>query len=192
MEIDSGCVIKRTTHVQVIRQDLFADLRLKVRTYTARDATLECHHKVRAGQGRLTIECPKCWIRAPFFFLKILFFFPFSPQSPPVHSCIFFVVGPSSCGMWDAASAWFDEQCHLRAQDSNQRNTVPPAAECVNSTTQPWGLPRIRAPYTSLTKYRSCPSAGAEGEVTCTMEKKNYRVRKHMRSFNSVFFLKCH
>ena len=54
-----------------------------------------------------------------FFFFKDLIF-PFSPQSPPVHSCIFFVVGPSSCGMWDAASAWFDEQCHVRAQDSNQ------------------------------------------------------------------------
>src|SRR3712207_7034367 len=47
----------------------------------------------------------------------------------PVHSCLFFVVGPSSCGMWDAASAWFGEQCHVRAQDSNQRNTGPPAAE---------------------------------------------------------------
>ena len=32
-------------------------------------------------------------------------FSPFSPQNPPVHSCVFFVVGPSSCGMWDTASA---------------------------------------------------------------------------------------
>ena len=55
-----------------------------------------------------------------FFFFKRFYFFPFSPQSPPVHSCIFFVVGPSSCGMWDAASAWSDEQCHVRAQDWNQ------------------------------------------------------------------------
>src|SRR3712207_5885852 len=76
------------------------------------------------------------------FFFKILFF-PFSPQSPPVHSCIFFVVGPSSCGTWDAASAWFDEQCHVRAQDSNQRNTGPPAAECGNLTTQPRGQPPL-------------------------------------------------
>ena len=75
-----------------------------------------------------------------FFFLKILLF-PFSPQSPPVHSCIFFVVGSSSCGMWDAASAWFDEQCHVRAQDSNQRNTGPPAAERVNLTARPRGQP---------------------------------------------------
>uniref|UniRef100_A0A9L0SM36 Translation machinery-associated protein 16 n=1 Tax=Equus caballus TaxID=9796 RepID=A0A9L0SM36_HORSE len=59
--------------------------------------------------------------------------------SPPVHSCIFFVVGPSSCGMWDAASEWYDERCHVRAQDSNQRNTGPPAAECMNLTTRPRG-----------------------------------------------------
>ncbi|XP_070123438.1 uncharacterized protein [Equus caballus] len=59
----------------------------------------------------------------------------------PVHSCIFFVVGPSSCGVWDAASAWFDEQCHVHAQDSNQRNTGPPAAERVDPTTRPRGQP---------------------------------------------------
>uniref|UniRef100_A0A9L0RMG5 NADP-retinol dehydrogenase n=1 Tax=Equus caballus TaxID=9796 RepID=A0A9L0RMG5_HORSE len=39
--------------------------------------------------------------------------------SPQVHSCTFLAVGPSSCGMWDATSAWLDEQCHVRAQDSN-------------------------------------------------------------------------
>src|SRR3712207_1540984 len=77
-----------------------------------------------------------------FFFLKILFF-PFSPQSPPVHSCIFFVVGPSSCSMWDAASAWLNEQCHVRAQDSNQRNTGPPAAERTDLTTRPRGQPHL-------------------------------------------------
>ena len=78
-----------------------------------------------------------------FFFFKIFFFyfFPFSPQSPQVHSCIFFIVGPSSCGMWDAASAWLNEQCHVRAQDSNQQNTGLPAAERVDLTTQPQGQP---------------------------------------------------
>ena len=50
-------------------------------------------------------------------------------------------MGPSSCGMWDAASAWFDEQCHVRAQDSNQRDTGPPAAERANLTTRPRGQP---------------------------------------------------
>ena len=78
-----------------------------------------------------------------FFFFLRFYFFPFSPQSPPVHSCIFFVVGPSSCGMRDTASAWFDEQCHVRAQDSKQRNTGPPAAECANLTTRPRGRPLI-------------------------------------------------
>ena len=75
-----------------------------------------------------------------FFILKILFF-PFLPKAPPVYSCIFFLVGPSSCGTWDAASAWLDEQCHVRAQDSNQRNTGPPAAECKNLSTRPHGQP---------------------------------------------------
>ena len=51
------------------------------------------------------------------FFL--FYFFPFFPQSTSAHSCTFFVVGPSSCDMWDAASGWFDEQCHVCAQDSN-------------------------------------------------------------------------
>ena len=55
-----------------------------------------------------------------FFFFN--FIFPFSPQSPLVHSCVFLVVGPSSCGMWDTASAWLDEQCHVRGQDPNRRN----------------------------------------------------------------------
>ena len=36
---------------------------------------------------------------------------------------------------------WFDEQCHVRAQDSNQQNTGPPAAEGANLTTRPRGQP---------------------------------------------------
>uniref|UniRef100_F6Y548 Leucine rich repeat containing 75A n=1 Tax=Equus caballus TaxID=9796 RepID=F6Y548_HORSE len=44
--------------------------------------------------------------------------------------------------MWDAASAWPDEPCHIHAQDLNQRNTGPPAAEWANLTTRPWGLPQ--------------------------------------------------
>ena len=77
-------------------------------------------------------------------FLKILFYFLFLPKAPaPVHGCIFFVVGLSSCGMWDAASAWSDEQCHVRAQDLNQQNTGPPAAERANLTTRPQGQPSV-------------------------------------------------
>ena len=52
-----------------------------------------------------------------FFFSR----FYFSPKAP-----WYIVVGPSSCGMWDAASAWPDEQCHVRAQDSNRRTPGPP------------------------------------------------------------------
>ena len=85
-----------------------------------------------------------------FFFLRFFLFFPFSPQSPPVHSCVFFVVGSSSCGVWDAASAWSDERCHVRAQDSNQRNTGPPAAERANLTTRPRGQP-----LTSISKRKN-------------------------------------
>ena len=61
------------------------------------------------------------------FFFKILFFL-FLPKAPwyiVVHM-YFFVVGPSSCGMWDAASAWPNEQCHVRTQDPNWRNPGPP------------------------------------------------------------------
>ena len=43
--------------------------------------------------------------------------------------------------MWDAASAWPDEWSHVRTQDSNQRNTGPPAAELANLTTRPRGQP---------------------------------------------------
>ena len=59
-----------------------------------------------------------------FFFFKDFIFFLFSPQSPPVHSCMFFVVGPSSCGMWDAASAWFDEQCAMSAPRIRTNETL--------------------------------------------------------------------
>ena len=59
-------------------------------------------------------------------------------------------MGPSSCGMWDAASAWLDEQCHVRAQDSNQQNTGPPAVERKNLTTRPPGQPLFPVIITSV------------------------------------------
>ena len=87
-------------------------------------------------------QLPSGFVWRFFFFFKILFF-PFSPQKPLVHSCIFLVVGSSSCGMWDAASAWFDEQCHVRAQDSNWWNPGPPAVERANLITRPRGQPLV-------------------------------------------------
>ena len=46
---------------------------------------------------------------------SFLLFLPKSLQ----YIVVYIVVGPSSCGMWDAASAWPNEQCHISAQDPN-------------------------------------------------------------------------
>ena len=85
-----------------------------------------------------------------FFFLKIgtwansccqsffLFFLLYLPQSPCTQLYIL-VAGPPSCGLlWDAASTWADERCHVCAQDANPG---PPAAERKNLTTQPRSRP---------------------------------------------------
>ena len=51
---------------------------------------------------------PQCTLNLYFSYYKKFFkilFFPFSPQSSPVHSCIFFVVGPSSCSSSHAVAA---------------------------------------------------------------------------------------
>ena len=89
-----------------------------------------------------------CWKRESFFFPKILLF-PFSPQSPPVHSCTFSFAGSSSCGTRDAASAWSDEQCHVREQCPGPEPTKHWAAcsgacELNHSAMGPWGQPHGR------------------------------------------------
>ena len=66
----------------------------------------------------------------------LIFYFSFFSQSPPVHSCVFLLVGHSICGMWDAASAWPDERCHVCAQDSNWWN---PGLLKRSAWTQPLG-----------------------------------------------------
>ena len=59
-------------------------------------------------------------------FFNILFFL-FLPKAPQyVVGYIFLVVGPSSWGVWDAASVWLDEWCHVPAQDPNPWNPGPP------------------------------------------------------------------
>ena len=73
----------------------------------------------------MLLEAASCVFRKIYVFESVFSFFkdyifPFSPQSPPVHGWVFLVVGPSSCGMWDAPSAWPDERCHVRAQDPTQ------------------------------------------------------------------------
>src|SRR3712207_7326520 len=56
--------------------------------------------------------------------------------------------------LFRSASAWFDEQCRVRAQDSNQRNTGPPAAEHANLTTRPRGQPPRSEEHTSELQSR--------------------------------------
>ena len=73
----------------------------------------------------------------------------FSPKPPSTQLCIL-VVGPSSSAMWDTASAWLDEWCH-----------IPAEAECVNFTTWPWGqLPaQFLKLHTALNSKHSPPLA---------------------------------
>ena len=54
------------------------------------------------------------------------FFLSFFSSNPPGTQLFILVAGPSSCGMWNAASAWPDEQCHVCTQDLNQQNLGPP------------------------------------------------------------------
>ena len=117
------------------------------------------HTWLRENQapGQPWMPHPPCFLWASalsrngsFFKKKRFYFFPLSPQSPLVHICTFFIVGPSSCGMWDAASAWFDEQCHFHARDSKKQNTGPPGAERANLTTRPRGQPLEMALFCPL------------------------------------------
>ena len=63
--------------------------------------------------------------------------------------------------MWDTASAWFDEQCHVHAQDANQRITGPPAAERANLTTLPRGQPLSESFLMWGKNKKSVPFLGA-------------------------------
>ena len=67
-----------------------------------------------------------------FFFFPFCFFSP----NPPSTQLYILAVGPSGYGMWDAASVWPDEWCHVRTQDPNQRNPGPPKQ---SGRTQPLG-----------------------------------------------------
>ena len=73
------------------------------------------------------------------FFLRFYFFF-FSPKP---SSCIFLVVGPSSCGMWHVgrrlSMTWRGVPCpHPGSKPAKPWATE---AECRNLTSQPWGQP---------------------------------------------------
>ena len=51
--------------------------------------------------------------------LLLLLLFLLLPTAPSTWLYIL-AIGPSSCGMWDAASAWLDEWCHVHTQDPNR------------------------------------------------------------------------
>ena len=107
--------------------------------------TSPCPHFITLILATVVI-CQNYFQHLLFFFFKDFFiFFLFLPKAPRYIVVYSSLWGPSSCGMWDAASAWFDEQCHVCAQDSNQRNTGPPAAERANLTTRPRGQPPFSA-----------------------------------------------
>ena len=75
------------------------------------------------------------------FFFKDFLFFLFLPKAPPyiVVYSLLWVPLVVVCGTLPQRG--LDEQCHVRAQDSNQRNTGLPAVERVKLTTQPRGQP---------------------------------------------------
>ena len=60
---------------------------------------------------------------------NLFFFFLLYLPKPPLYTVVYLGCRSfqSSCGMWDAASTWPDEWCHVRAQDPNpgllQRST---------------------------------------------------------------------
>ena len=66
-----------------------------------------------------------CTLRIFLIFIYFLFFL-FLPKAPQYIVVYLLVVDPFNYGMWDAASEWPAELCHVRAQDSNRRNPGPP------------------------------------------------------------------
>ena len=58
------------------------------------------------------------------FTILTVCFLLFLPKSP-WYIVVYFSCGSSSCGVWDAASTWLDERCHVRAQDPNWLNPGP-------------------------------------------------------------------
>ena len=111
---------------------MFSPSSLLVHTFRA---NRKCHHPWTCLHETFKIQSQYCnlpWVPILFRFLLFSYF----SQSPQVHSCVFLLVAPSSCGTWDAASAWLDEWCHVCAQDLNWRNPGPPKQ---SMWTQPLG-----------------------------------------------------
>ena len=76
----------------------------------------------------------------------VFYLFCFISPNAPCTQLYILVAGPASCGMWDAASTWPDERCHVCAQDPCLRPGSEPwaaTAERVNITTRPQSRPHV-------------------------------------------------
>ena len=74
-----------------------------------------------------------------FSFLSTFFF----SLNPPSTELYILVVGPSSCGMWDAASMWPDDWRPCLRPGFEPAKPWVTVAECANLTTRPQGWPLI-------------------------------------------------
>ena len=64
----------------------------------------------------------------------LFFFFLFFPKPLPSY---ILVAGPYGCALWDTASAWPDERCHVRAQDYEPVKPWAAEAKLMTLTTEP-------------------------------------------------------
>ena len=58
--------------------------------------------------------------------------------------------------MWEATSAWLDEQCRVHARDANRQNPLAAKSEHVNLSTRPWGRPLLHAFFMADSKICLC------------------------------------
>ena len=67
-----------------------------------------------AKQTKCFLGCFLGWDFAYSFIVCPFFFFYFISPNPHCTQLYILVACPSSCGMWNAASTWPDEWCHVR------------------------------------------------------------------------------
>ena len=135
------------------------------------------------------MELPLCGSQGHFLLL-------FHPKAPS-YIVVYSSCSPTGSAMWDTASAWLDEQCHVHALDLNQRNSGPPAAERANLTTLPRGQPQVTPLLLlSWTLYRRGhvvwtlgPSGSSHGLCFCywKFKAKGVHLRKLRNSPNICF-----
>uniref|UniRef100_A0A8C4M8N5 Tr-type G domain-containing protein n=1 Tax=Equus asinus TaxID=9793 RepID=A0A8C4M8N5_EQUAS len=111
---------KEKTHINIVALDTDSG-----------KSTTTTGHLIYKGGGidKRTIEKfeKEALARSPSLPRKLRRLNEYYPQylPPQLFVYVFLVLGPSSCGMWAATSAWPNEQCYVPAQDPNQRNSGP-------------------------------------------------------------------